>query len=133
MAADARAVGLSLTVLSAFRSVERQAERVRRKIATGSAIADILSVTAPPGYSEHHTGMAVDIGTEDGTTLDSSFEHTAAFAWLQQHAASYGFHLSHPRGNPQGYTYEPWHWRFTDPDGEHPSVTAHHAPARQDA
>jgi D-alanyl-D-alanine carboxypeptidase len=39
-----------------------------------------------------------------------SFEHTEAFAWLQGHAAAYGFRMSYPRGNVHGISYEPWHW-----------------------
>ena len=76
-------------------------------------------VSAPPGYSEHHTGYAVDIG--DGrtpaTNLNTNFENTAAFKWLEENAAYYSFELSFPKGNPQGVSYEPWHWRFVgDPD-----------------
>ncbi|MFL0792339.1 MAG: D-alanyl-D-alanine carboxypeptidase family protein, partial [Prochlorococcus sp.] len=71
-------------------------------------------VSAPPGYSEHSTGYALDLG--DGgfpeTALSVDFEQTPAFRWLQDHAASYHFTLSFPIENPQGVSYEPWHWRF---------------------
>jgi hypothetical protein len=40
------------------------------------------------------------------------FEDTAAFAWLNAHAADHGYTLSFPRDNPEGYIYEPWHWCF---------------------
>ena len=71
-------------------------------------------VSAPPGYSEHSTGYAVDLGDGDdpATNLSESFEQTRAFRWLQDHAASYHFTLSFPALNPQGVSYEPWHWRF---------------------
>ena len=42
---------------------------------------------------------------------EASFEATPAFAWLQRNATRHRFHLSYPRDNPHGITYEPWHWR----------------------
>ncbi len=69
-------------------------------------------VSAPPGYSEHHTGYAIDIG--DGkvpaTNLETSLTDTPAFGWLEKNAAKYSFELSFPENNPQGISYEPWHW-----------------------
>ncbi|MFT4045477.1 MAG: D-alanyl-D-alanine carboxypeptidase family protein [Solimonas sp.] len=102
--------GIELCLISAFRSVEFQAALIRGKLARGQTITDVLRVNAPPGYSEHHTGRAVDIG--DGTTpaLDEAFETTPAFAWLSAQAPRFGFRLSYPRDNREGYLYEPWHW-----------------------
>jgi D-alanyl-D-alanine carboxypeptidase len=56
----------------------------------------------------------VDIGDAQtpATNLNPNFENTAAFKWLEQNAAYYSFELSFPRNNPQGVSYEPWHWRF---------------------
>lgn len=110
MKAAALADGIELRVVSAFRSIDRQAEIVRRKLAAGQCIADILCVNAPPGFSEHHTGRAVDIGTSDSEPLATAFEQTAAFAWLVDNAAAFGFHMSYPKNNRWGYLYEPWHW-----------------------
>jgi D-alanyl-D-alanine carboxypeptidase len=112
--ADAARDGVSLVIVSAFRSVERQAEIVRRKLASGMSIDQVLSASAPPGYSEHHTGRAVDISTPGVRPLEVEFGQTPAFAWLQQHASGHGFRLSYPAGNSQGYQYEPWHWCFDD-------------------
>jgi len=71
-------------------------------------------VSAPPGYSEHHTGYAIDIG--DGkapaTHVEESFGKTEAFAWLEENAARYNFELSFAENNAQGISYEPWHWRY---------------------
>jgi D-alanyl-D-alanine carboxypeptidase len=106
----ARADGVALELVSAFRSVRRQAELVRRRLDAGEPLAAVLTLIAPPGCSEHHTGRAVDIGTPGCTGLDEDFERTAAFAWLQRHAAGFGFAMSYPRGNADGYAYEPWHW-----------------------
>ena len=113
----ATADGISLFIVSAFRSVDRQAEIIRRKLSTGQALEDILCVSAPPGFSEHHTGCAVDLGTADSRNLDSAFEGTTAFSWLKQHAERFGFKLSYPPGNSHGYQYEPWHWRYDAQQG----------------
>lgn len=110
--AAALAEGASLFIVSAFRSIERQAELVRRKLAAGQTIEEILTVCAAPGFSEHHTGRAVDVSSPGAPLLEPEFDQTPAFAWLTQHANDFSFYLSFPAGNPQGYLYEPWHWCF---------------------
>jgi len=110
MRAEAERAGMKLLLLSGFRSIERQAEIVRKKLTAGQALADILRVNAYPGFSEHHTGRAVDVGAADCAPLTEAFETTREFAWLRQHAARFGFTLSYPRDNPCGIAYEPWHW-----------------------
>ena len=69
---------------------------------------------ARPGYSEHHTGLAIDLGEEASPACDvaTKFEETRAFQWLQAHAGQFGYEMSYPRGNETGINYEPWHWRF---------------------
>jgi D-alanyl-D-alanine carboxypeptidase len=104
--------GVNIFLASAFRSVERQAEIVRRKLGQGEPIEQILSVLAPPGFSEHHTGRAVDIATPGCPPVEIEFEDTEAFRWLSGNAERFGFRLSFPRDNPFGYQYEPWHWCF---------------------
>lgn len=116
MKAAAGAEGIILYLGSAFRSVARQVEIIRTKLDAGLAIADILTLCAPPGYSEHHTGRAIDIATPGSPALEVEFETTEAFHWLGQHAQRFGFTLSYPRGNSDGYMYEPWHWCFQDKD-----------------
>ncbi len=110
-AAAARA-GVTLFIVSAFRSIERQTDIIRRKLDAGASIEDILTVLAPPGFSEHHTGRAVDISTPGTAPASIEFEQTPAFSWLTTHANGFGFYLSYPRGNPEGFQYEPWHWCF---------------------
>jgi D-alanyl-D-alanine carboxypeptidase len=110
--AAARDDGISLFIVSSFRSIERQAQIIRRKLAAGQSIEDVLKVCAPPGFSEHHSGRAVDVSTPGVPVLTVEFEQTAAFAWLAAHAAVFGFLLSYPCGNAQGFLYEPWHWCF---------------------
>lgn len=77
---------------------------------------EILNVNAAPGYSEHHGGRALDIGTPGEPPAEESFEHTPAFAWLTRHAGDFGFVMSYPRGNPHGIVYEPWHWYHREQD-----------------
>lgn len=112
MKAAATATGVSLFLVSAFRSIAYQGELLARKLAKGQQIEAILKVNAAPGYSEHHSGRAIDIGTPDSPVLEESFESTAAFAWLQQHAAGFGFRMSYPRNNRHQLVYEPWHWYY---------------------
>jgi zinc D-Ala-D-Ala carboxypeptidase len=104
--------GVSLFIASAFRSIDRQAEIVREKLATGATIEEVLTVCAPPGFSEHHTGRAVDLSTLGSRSLEVEFDQTAAFGWLGAHGAKFGYYLSYPVGNHCGYQYEPWHWYF---------------------
>ena len=101
-----------LKLVSAFRSVDRQVEIVREKLAEGASIDEILSASAPPGFSEHHTGRAVDITSDGAAPLEIEFEQTPAFRWLSKNAGQFGFALSYPVHNPYGYDYEPWHWCF---------------------
>lgn len=111
----AAADGVTLFLVSAFRSVARQHEIVAAKLARGQSLDTILTVSAAPGFSEHHTGCAIDIGTPGSPVLEEHFETTAAFAWLQQHAANHGFAMSFGRNNASGYLYEPWHWCWQPP------------------
>ena len=110
MRAAGAADGVTLLPLSGYRSVPRQVRLIRRKLAAGQCIADILKFVAAPGCSEHHTGRAIDIGSPQGCELDEAFALTAEFRWLRRHAANFGFHLSFPRKNSHGIGYEPWHW-----------------------
>lgn len=108
----AAAAGVRLFIVSAFRSIARQAEIVGRKVDRGLAVEDVLRVCAPPGFSEHHTGCALDLGTPGSAALELDFGRTAAFRWLEHNAGDFGFSLSYPPGNPAGFQYEPWHWRY---------------------
>ena len=104
--------GVELQVVSAFRSVEYQLGILRRKLERGQSVEQILRVSAAPGYSEHHSGHALDITTPGYAALEEEFENSPAFAWLRKHAKLYNFTLSYPRRNPHGIAYEPWHWCF---------------------
>lgn len=104
--------GVIITVVSAYRSFQRQFEIVKSKIKKGISPEVVFSVNAPPGCSEHHTGRALDLCTPNCTPLDKSFDETAAYFWLQKNALHFGFELSYPPSNPFGYEYEPWHWCY---------------------
>ena len=110
MVAEADRIGIQLLIVSGFRGFEYQAGLIRKKIESGQAIDDILRVNAAPGFSEHHTGRAVDIATPGSRPLTEEFEDTDAFRWLQSRAVEFGFSMTYPRDNPWGIAYEPWHW-----------------------
>lgn len=105
--------GVVLEAISGYRSHDYQLGIFERKLARGQSVDEILTVNAAPGYSEHHSGRALDIGTPDEPPAEESFERTPAFAWLCDNAGAYGFVMSYPRGNPHGIVYEPWHWCFS--------------------
>lgn len=115
MQAAAAADGIVLQAISGYRSHDYQLGIFARKRARGLDLAAILAVNAAPGFSEHHGGCALDLGTPGDAPAEESFERTAAFAWLCRHAADFGFRMSYPRGNPHGITYEPWHWCWHAP------------------
>jgi len=102
--------GVRLEAVSGFRSIAYQAGILRRKLARGMAISEVLAINTAPGYSEHHSGRAIDIGTPGYPPAEEVFESTPAFAWLREHAVRFGFRMSYPRDNPHGVVYEPWHW-----------------------
>ena len=106
----AAAESVTLLIVSGFRSIEYQAGLIRKKLESGQTLSNILSVNAAPGYSEHHSGRAIDIATPGSRPLCEEFEQTEAFAWLQKHGSRFGFSMTYPRDNRQGFIYEPWHW-----------------------
>lgn len=113
MKAAAKKEGVILRVQSGFRSKETQnylfyGLATQRK----QSLKQRAKVVAPPGYSEHHTGYALDVSGADGVILHESFARTSTFKWLSLHAKSFGFEISFPPNNAQGVNYEPWHWRY---------------------
>ena len=116
---------VTLQLISGFRSYRYQYELIQRKLDAGQSLSDILQVNAVPGFSQHHSGCAIDIGTPDCPALHEQFETTAAFHWLCHHAGDYGFYLSYPRDNPYAMTYEPWHWYFAAKPEDHTGENNH--------
>ena len=109
--------GIELEMVSAFRSVDRQAQIVRGKFQRGLSFDEIFAVSAAPGFSEHHTGRAVDITAPGYAVLEEEFEESEAFEWLQKNAGKFDFSMTYERGNAYGYLYEPWHWVWTERAG----------------
>src|ERR1700730_2870401 len=102
--------GIELLLISGFRSVDRQREIIERKLRKGMDLNTILTVNAAPGFSQHHTGLALDIGTPTHPNLMKDFENTATFDWLTAYAGNFGFAMPYTHDNPHGFIYEPWHW-----------------------
>jgi zinc D-Ala-D-Ala carboxypeptidase len=115
MSASARASGVVLVTISGFRTVKDQQHLFFDvKAQRGQTATKRAEISAPPGYSEHHTGYAVDIGDGNvpATNLNTKFDKTRAYKWLSANAARYSFELSFAKNNRQGVNYEPWHWRY---------------------
>ncbi|GBF81996.1 M15 family metallopeptidase [Aphanothece sacrum] len=106
--------GVAIIPISGFRSVADQKKLFERQIQRRGSKQAASRLSAPPGFSEHHTGYTLDVadGKSPDTVLKFAFDSTAAYHWLKDHAIEYGFELSFPKNNPQGVSYEPWHWRF---------------------
>ncbi len=114
MVADAEAAGVSIIPISGFRTIAAQEKLFDRQIKRQGSPAEAARLSAPAGYSEHHSGYALDVGDGDQPTRDLKyeFENTSAYAWMKTHGQKYGFELSFPPNNAQGVNFEPWHWRY---------------------
>ena len=115
---DARADGIDIGIISAWRSYSTQKilfdDKVKRLMSSGyskeAAEKEAATCIALPGSSEHHTGLAVDFNV-----TSQSFENTKTFKWLKENAENYGFIMRYPSDKMDitgGIIYEPWHWRF---------------------
>jgi D-alanyl-D-alanine carboxypeptidase len=103
---------IHLQPFSGFRSYLHQKRLIENHLKNGRAIESILTHIAIPGFSEHHTGCAIDIHANENPVLEEAFENSEEFYWLDKNASRYGFRLSYPRSNTLGIIYEPWHWYF---------------------
>ena len=114
MREEAKKDGIYLVFLSGYRSVNLQNDIFYSlKSIRNQEAAERARVSAPPGYSEHSTGFAIDIGdaTQRETDFETDFENTDAFRWLIKNAAKFHFKLSFNKDNKY-IDYEPWHWRY---------------------
>ena len=106
---------LNIRIISAYRSYNYQENLYNNYLKYESrSIVDTYS--ARPGYSEHHTGLAIDI--DNGKQGYNNFYLTKEFQWMQVNAHKYGFILRYPKDkeNITGYSYEPWHYRYVGKD-----------------
>jgi len=108
--AQAHRAGVDVQLVSAYRSHDYQQQLLQRKLQQGQRLEDILLVSAAPGFSEHHSGRALDLTSAGCAPLSTEFADTDAYRWLQAHAANFGFIQSYPRDNVHGIAWEPWHW-----------------------
>ena len=114
MREEAKKDGIYLAFLSGYRSTNLQNDIFYSlKSIRNQEAAERARVSAPPGYSEHSTGFAIDIGdaTKRETDFETDFENTDAFRWLRKNAAKFHFKLSFNKNNKY-IDYEPWHWRY---------------------
>ena len=126
LVAAAKEAGFNMLLCSAYRTVQKSAELYQRKVneflSAGYSEADAKTEAAkwvaPPGTSEHHTGLAMDLVSSDYWSYYSDLEHDYekfdSFKWMYEHCAEFGFILRYPKDKQEitGITYEPWHYRY---------------------
>jgi zinc D-Ala-D-Ala carboxypeptidase len=126
LGAARRALGPNLYAISCHRSEPYQADLFCGARSRGIPPEQRAETVAPPGFSEHHTGFAVDFGA--GSVPKCNFQQcfggTSVGRWLIANAASYGFEMSFPPGNAQGVNPEPWHWRWVGRGGSATEMSA---------
>ncbi len=112
--AAARSEGLSVYLSSTYRSYNEQSYLYDRKVSQYGDPAIAATIVAPPGTSEHQTGLCADITDIYYASKDRSLENTALFKWMKAHCHEYGFILRYPDGKQDitGIIYEPWHFRY---------------------
>jgi D-alanyl-D-alanine carboxypeptidase len=114
MQADALKEGFEIFVDSSFRSYEYQ-ERVFNSIVLEKGLDHAIKFVAPPGGSEHQTGLAFDvIYRRNGIMLEEQNEFDPEIQWLFNNSYKYGFILRYPKGKEDitGFNFEPWHFRY---------------------
>ena len=126
LVAAAKEAGFNMALCSAYRTVAKSAELYQRKVnefigygySEANAKVEAAKWVAPPGTSEHHTGLAMDLVSTDYWNYYSDLEHDYekfdSFKWLYEHCAEFGFILRYPKDKQDitGITYEPWHYRY---------------------
>jgi len=110
----ARAEGLSVYLSSSYRAYSEQNWLYERKVAQYGDPAVAATIVAPPGTSEHQSGLCADITDIYYASKDRSLENTALFKWMYANCQDYGFILRYPDGKQDitGIIYEPWHFRY---------------------
>lgn len=108
----ASAAGVGFSPSSTYRSYNDQVVTYNNWVAVNGSQAAADTVSARPGFSEHQTGLAVDL--KAGSCVLECFANTAQYTWLTKNAAKYGFIQRYPNGltSITGYSPEAWHWRY---------------------
>jgi len=114
MIAAAKKAGVKVVVRSGYRSYATQKQVYNNALRNYPSVASAKRYNAPPGASEHQTGLGVDLW--DGVTWSLPMANTATGKWLHKHCHEYGFVLRYPKGKEKitGYAYEPWHFRYVN-------------------
>lgn len=107
MAAAAAKDSVFIETDSGYRSPGFQRRIIKRRLAQGDSIAKVFTSAAPPGYSEHHTGRALDL-----VPSEARFAHTGTYAWLQENAQRFGFYETYPEDPGSDIPWESWHWCY---------------------
>ena len=114
----AKAEQIPLKIVSGYRSYQNQ-QNVYNSYVQKDGVATADTYSARPGFSEHQTGLAVDLGNINGAcSLDICFADTPSGKWLAAHAHEYGFIIRYleEKTNITGYQHEPWHIRYVGKD-----------------
>ena len=107
MSTQARKDSVFLIVDSGFRSVGFQKRIIKNRLEAGEEYQKIISYVAPPGYSQHHSGLAVDF-----VPSEAMFAKTKEYLWLKTNAGDFGFHETYPEDTTGFIPWESWHWTF---------------------
>jgi len=118
----AKADGMNMHILSAYRTIEKQTQVFNDTMSTNldggedywAAYSTTKQSVALPGYSEHNLGLALDIVADSYEGLDDQQAQTPEAQWLEKNCADYGFILRYPpdKSAETGIIYEPWHYRY---------------------
>lgn len=107
MAEAAKGEGIGLIVDSGYRSAAYQGKIISRRLHVGETFERITRFVAPPGYSRHETGRAIDM-----VPSDAGFAHTDTYRWLKENAGRFNFVETYPRDTTGLIPWEPWHWEY---------------------
>jgi D-alanyl-D-alanine carboxypeptidase len=103
--------GITLRVESGYRSQGYQKKIFVRMLNEGRDFDDIIRYVAPPGYSQHALGTAVDFFPSNW-----QFASLADYEWLRENGADFGFTETYSKNNALRYPWEAWHWNYTEKD-----------------
>jgi zinc D-Ala-D-Ala carboxypeptidase len=118
MKAKAKEAGIIVEIASGYRSIDDQYKNFEYKAAKdpSRSFADLVKFNSIAGFSEHHTGLALDIVSKEYPSLNQGHADSTVGKWLLENAKSFGFEMSFGPKNTLGVGHEPWHWRFVGDD-----------------
>lgn len=102
-----------IQVRSGYRGFWYQKKIFERRMKEGKSFDEVVNNVAPPGYSEHMLGKALDL-----VTKTTPFGHSSAYKWLQINGGRFGFTESYPKDSLAEFPWEPWHWNYIDDQKE---------------